>query len=103
MGCGCENTQGFKQKLSLAKERTNTTGEIHVVFVMKAVGQVFVCKETDLTDEMGICCYFLPDGTEVHYKVKKELSEVDGPKENKIEEQKGLTNDDSELNKKFKK
>jgi hypothetical protein len=71
MGCNCKKTQGFNDKLRLAQAETKRTGETHVVFIMEAVKQIFVCKEDDLTDDMGVCCYFLPDGTEVAYTTDK--------------------------------
>lgn len=67
MGCNCRKTQGFNDKLKIAQTETRRTGDTYVVFVMEAVKQIFVCKEDDLTDDMGIYCYFLPDGTEVAY------------------------------------
>lgn len=73
--CTCIKTDGFQNKLKLAKLRTNATGVTHVVFVLKALKQVFVCKEEDLTDDLGICCYYLYDGTEIPY-VKKEVAEA---------------------------
>ena len=67
MGCNCRKTQGFNDKLKIAQAKTKQTGDVHVVFIMEAVKQIFVCKEDDLKDNMGVCCYFLPDGTEVAY------------------------------------
>jgi len=67
MGCNCRKTQGFNDKLKIAQAETKRTGQTHVVFIMEAVKQIFVCKEDDLTDDMGVYCYFLPDGTEVAY------------------------------------
>ena len=74
MGCTCENTIGFKEKLAEAKKLTEETGQTHVVYVHKAVGQVFMRKEKDLHNNLGICCYFLPDGTEVIYVPKTKKS-----------------------------
>ena len=71
MGCNCKKTQGFLDKLRIAQAKTKETGDTYVVFIMEAVKQMFVCKEDDLTDDMGICCYFLPDGTEVAYTTAK--------------------------------
>jgi hypothetical protein len=75
MGCKCEDANGFQEKMSLAKKQTRLTGEIHVVYVHKAVNQTFMRKETELNNDLGICCYFLPDGTEVEWsdKVAKEI------------------------------
>src|ERR1700712_4178385 len=92
MGCACEKTQGFKQKLSLAKEKTQSTGKIHVIFVMKAVGQVFVCKESELTDELGICCYFLPDGTEVEYIFRNKSKTSSSKYDNREDVDQNLSN-----------
>jgi hypothetical protein len=69
MDCNCKNTEGFKQKLKEAKNKTDQTGEVHVVFVLNKV--IFVCKETDLSDDLGIYCYFLADGTEKPYTQAK--------------------------------
>lgn len=86
MGCNCRNTEGFKQKLKEAQNLTAQTGEVHVVFVLNKV--IFVCKETDLSDNLGIYCYFLADGTELPYmqaktqeiiekiKAKKSIKEI---------------------------
>lgn len=71
MGCNCRKTQGFNDKLKIAQQETKRTGEVYVVFIMEAVKQIFVCKEDDLTDDMGVYCYFLPDGTEVAYTSAK--------------------------------
>lgn len=73
--CNCKDTNGFKQKLAEAKKLTDETGEVHVVYVHKATQTVFMRKETSLNDELKICCYFLPDGTEVEYtpEVSKQI------------------------------
>ena len=68
--CNCTKADGFKAKLSEAQKLTNETGETHVVYVHKAVNMAFVRKETDLNDELGICCYYTPDGKEVEYVSK---------------------------------
>lgn len=73
--CNCQDTEGFDQSLSKAKFLTESTGEVHVAYVHKAVNQSFVRKESDLSDELGICCYFLADGTEVKYKRKSKSME----------------------------
>jgi len=87
MDCNCKNTEGFKQKLKEAQNKTTQTGEVHVVFVLNKV--IFVCKETDLSDDLGIYCYFLADGKEKPYtqaktqdiitkiKAKKSVKDVD--------------------------
>jgi hypothetical protein len=72
--CNCAKTPGFKEKLALAKKQTEKTGETHVVYVHKASNTVFMRKQSDLNDSLGICCYFLPDGTEVEYKSTPEES-----------------------------
>ena len=68
--CACTDTYGFKDKLKEAKRLTDATSVVHVVFSKQIVNQVFVCKESDLTDALEICCYFLSSGVEVVY-VKK--------------------------------
>jgi len=71
--CNCKNTDGFKQKLAEAKKSTEETGETYVVYAKEVPGHgkhVFVCKESALTDELGICCYFLSNGKEVIYTLK---------------------------------
>jgi hypothetical protein len=71
--CNCKNTNGFNQKLAEAKALTAETGQTHVVYAKEVPGQgkfVFMRKESDLNDALGICCYFLPDGTEVVYTPK---------------------------------
>lgn len=68
--CDCKNKVGFKEKMREAQQKTKDTGDIHVVYVHKATDSVFVRKETDLNDDLGICCYYTPDGKEVIY-VKK--------------------------------
>lgn len=70
MGCNCQKTPGFKEQLRIAKTMTERTGETYVVYVHKATKSVFMRTESSLTDELGICCYFLPDGTEVLYTPK---------------------------------
>lgn len=76
--CDCKKTEGFSEKLREANALTQSTGELYVVFVLKPLKAVFVCKEADLNDEMGICCYFTPDGTEVLYTPKSNnISVVD--------------------------
>jgi len=69
--CNCTQTEGFQQSLSKAKSLTDKTGETHVVYVHKAVGRSFVRKESELNDELNICCYFLPNGKEVVYTPKE--------------------------------
>ncbi len=71
MGCNCEKANGFQEKLGLAKRETKKTGETHVVYVHKATNTVFMRKESDLNNDLKICCYFLPDGTEVEWTDKK--------------------------------
>ena len=73
--CACTETYGFKYKLKEAKRLTDITGVVHVVFSKQIVNQVFVCKESDLTDALEICCYFLPSGVEVVY-VKKNVNQI---------------------------
>ena len=73
--CACTDTYGFKDKLKQAKLLTATTGQVHVVFSKQIVNQVFVCKESDLSDALDICCYFLPSGVEVVY-VKKNVNQI---------------------------
>ena len=68
--CDCNKTLGFKEKLAEAKALTAETRQNHVVYVHKATASVFMRKESDLTDALGICCYYLPDGTEVVYVPK---------------------------------
>ena len=68
--CDCKKIEGFSQSLSKANFLTAQTGETYVVYVHKAVNLTFVRKESDLSDDLGICCYFLPDGTEVEYKAQ---------------------------------
>ncbi len=70
MGCNCKETNGFKEKLVEAKRLTAETGEVHVVYVLDVPNNgkhVFLRKESNLNDDLGICCYFLTDGTEVEY------------------------------------
>lgn len=81
--CNCENVEGFKQSLSKAKSLTEETGETHVVYVHHAVEHSFVRKESDLSDDLGICCYFLPNGKEVQYNPKETVSKVAQPVEKK--------------------
>jgi len=82
MGCDCTKTTGFREQMAKAKAETERTGETHVVFVQKAVGMAFMCKESVLTDDFGICCYYLPTGQEVVYKPKNiEQIEVNEPEE----------------------
>lgn len=71
--CNCKNTDGFKLKLAEAKALTVETGQIHVVYALEIPGNgkhVFMRKESELNNSLGICCYFLPDGTEVIYVPK---------------------------------
>ena len=72
--CACTETNGFKEKLAEAKLLTEKTGEIHIVFALQTVKEVFVCKESDLDDSFEICCYFLSTGKEVVYKKKQNKS-----------------------------
>lgn len=91
MGCNCRNTEGFNSKLSLAKKETEKTGEVHVVYVHKASNTVFMRKESQLTDALGICCYFLPDGTEVEYKKSEIIDTTDEVKDISVDETETLT------------
>lgn len=70
--CNCKNKVGFNEALRKAKSLTKTTDEQHVVFYMPLVKEFFVTKESELNDELGICCYFNTDGTEVEYTPKGE-------------------------------
>lgn len=72
--CNCKKTNGFKEKINEATILQNQTNEVHAVFVLNGV--VFCCKESELSDELGICCYFLIDGTEVVY-TKKSINEIE--------------------------
>ena len=74
--CNCKETTGFKQQQAEAKRLTELTGGQHVVYHMKAVGLNFVGKETDLNDELGICCYYLPDGTEKLYTPSSAIAKM---------------------------
>jgi UDP-N-acetyl-D-mannosaminuronic acid transferase (WecB/TagA/CpsF family) len=68
--CNCKNTDGFKLKLAEAKALTVETGQTHVVYALEIPGNgkhVFMRKESELNNSLGICCYFLPDGIEVVY------------------------------------
>lgn len=87
--CDCKKTDGFKQKLAEAKKLTEETGETHVVYTKEVPGQgkhIFLRKETDLNDELGVCCYYLSDGTEVEYtlEVSKEIK-TKAKKQSKID------------------
>lgn len=73
--CDCKKIEGFQQSLSKANFLTAQTGEIYVVYFHKAVNLTFVRKESDLNDDLGICCYFLPDGTEVEYKAQPVIAQ----------------------------
>lgn len=78
--CNCKETSGFKEKLAEAQRLTAETGETHVVYAKQVVGHgkfSFMRKETDLTDELGICCYYLPDGTEKPYTAQPIINEMD--------------------------
>lgn len=77
--CNCQTIEGFQQSLSKAESLTKSTGETHVVYVHKAVGMSFVRKESELNNELAICCYFLPNGKEVIYtpKVAEKTSNID--------------------------
>ena len=78
--CNCKETNGFKEKLAEAQRLTAETGEVHVVFAKQVVGHgkfSFMRKETDLTDELGICCYYLPDGTEKEFTPTNSIEVVD--------------------------
>lgn len=72
--CNCKNTNGFKEKIKEATQLQNQTNEIHVVFVLNGI--VFCCKESELSDELGICCYFLIDESEINY-IKKSINEIE--------------------------
>ena len=74
MSCNCKKTQTFKDKLHHAKHLTYTTGLQHVVFIMEAVKEIFVCKLTDITDDFKVLCYFMPDGSELAYTSQKTKS-----------------------------
>ena len=65
--CDCRKKEGFKQKLNEAKKLTEETGVQHVVFYMETVNKLFVGAENAINDDYGICCYFMPDGTEIQY------------------------------------
>ena len=71
MSCNCKNTQTFKDKLSVANTLTEQTGETHVVFIMEAVKEIFVCKLADITDDFNVLSYFLSDGSELAYTSQK--------------------------------
>ncbi|WDF45251.1 hypothetical protein PQ459_10105 [Chryseobacterium sp. KACC 21268] len=75
--CNCKNKVGFKQKLKEAEKLTKETGDLHVVYVHKATDTIFVRKETDLNDDLKICCYFTPDGKEVLYVQKTDKEKVE--------------------------
>ena len=71
--CNCKNKTGFKEKLEEIIKLNKETGLVHVVFT---VGEfVFCCKESDLKDEFGMCCYFLANGDEVEYQ-KKSINNI---------------------------
>lgn len=71
--CNCKNKTGFKEKLEEIIKLNKETGLVHVVFTVSEL--VFCCKESDLKDEFGMCCYFLADGTEVEYQ-KKSINKI---------------------------
>lgn len=78
--CNCKDTNGFKQKLAQARNLTAETGETHVVYALEVPGHgkhVFLTKESLLTDELGICCYYLPNGKEIEYtpEISKEIKQ----------------------------
>ena len=54
------------------------TGEMHVVYVHKATDTAFMRKEINLTNDLGICCYFLSDGTEIEWTDKTEKELISG-------------------------
>lgn len=74
--CNCQETPGFNEKLKIAKQLTEQTGETHIVYVRKAVGHAYIRKESDIANAVGICCYFLPDGTEVEINTDANNIEV---------------------------
>jgi hypothetical protein len=76
--CKCKDTQGFNDKLKLAQLFEKETGKTQVVFVLNEI--VFVCGLNDLHDELGICCYFLSDGTEVIYRPSTQVVEAKNTK-----------------------
>ncbi|WP_027381872.1 hypothetical protein [Epilithonimonas caeni] len=80
--CDCKNKVGFKDKLREAGKKTKDTGILHVVYVHKATDSIFIRKESDLNDELNICCYFTPDGKEVLY-VKKTVENSETIKDDK--------------------
>ncbi len=78
--CNCINTNGFKEKLHEATLLTVETGETHVVYAKEVPDHgkhVFLTKESLLTDDLGICCYYLPDGTEKEYTPTNSIEVVD--------------------------
>lgn len=78
--CNCKQTNGFNQKLVEAKQLTTETGESYVVYAKEIPGHgkhVFVIKEDSITDALGICCYFMPDGTEKIYTQISSIEVVD--------------------------
>lgn len=77
--CNCQETPGFNEKLKIAKQLTEQTGETHVVYIRKAVGHAYIRKESDIANAVGICCYFLPDGTEVEINTDANNIEVNNP------------------------
>lgn len=68
--CNCKKTTTFIENLNIAKNKTAETGEQYVVFIMEVVEAIFVAKESQLDDYLGITCYYMPDGTEKKYKSK---------------------------------
>ncbi len=78
--CNCKETNGFAERLAEAKRLTEETKEVHVVYVHKKVNLPFMRKEKDLTDALGICCYFLPDGTEIIYTKKEVVAKTKSTK-----------------------
>lgn len=85
--CDCKKTDGFKQKLVEAKTLTEQTGETHVVYSKEVPGQgkfAFMRKQSELSDALGICCYYLPDGTEVEFTtVETKKPKANKPKKGK--------------------
>lgn len=71
--CNCKNKSGFKEKILEITRINQKTGIVHVVFTIG--DNVYSCKESDLKDEFGICCYFLANGQEVIY-IKKSTNEI---------------------------
>lgn len=89
--CKCKDTQGFNDKLKVAQLIEKETGETQVVFVLNEI--VFVCGLNELSDDLGVCCYFLSDGTEVIYKPSTPAIKA----QDKKSKQKNVKNDIQEV------